>query len=121
MVLTGLEWGGIALLTTLTGLLSAYIVYRVIRINLKRTINGFIPVVGNVIRAEMGKTITEATENLDLGAIAGQLGGGEGDLGGLGDIAGMLGGGEGGLGQLLKLFSTFSGQRTKKGGHNPGK
>jgi len=121
MVLTGLEYVFLAGLTTLTGLLSAYIVYRVIRINLKRTINGFIPVVGNVIRSEMGKFTEEALEGVDLGALSGQLGGEGGDLGGLGNIAGLLGGGGSGLGELIKLFSAFGGQKAQKGGHNPGK
>ena len=119
-MVTGIEWGILSGITLLTGLLSAWIVYRVIRKGLKATINGFIPVITKSIGKKMEKMGAEALENVDLGQIAGQLGGGGGDLGGLDAIQGMLGGGEGGLGSLLQLFSQFSG-KNKKGGHNPGK
>lgn len=116
MALTGLEYVFLALLTTLTGLVSAYIVYRVIRINLKRTINGFIPAFSKVIRSEMGNFVEEGLKDVDLGALAGQLGGAEGETGGLGDIAGMLGGGSGGLDTIMKLMQLFGGKGTNKGG-----
>lgn len=120
-MLTLLDYGVIVLLTTLTGLLSAYIVYRVIKPRLQATIRGYIPVVTKSIKRNMGEILKDATENIDLGAIAGSLGSGGAGEGGLGDIAGLLGGGGGGLGDLLGLLSQFGGQRTKKGGHSPGK
>lgn len=113
-MVTGIEWGILSGITLLTGLLSAWIVYRVIRKGLKATINGYIPVVGKTIRSEMRTFMDEALEGVDMGAVAGSLGG---SSGGLGDIAGMLGGGDGGLGQLLQLFTQFSGggKQTTKG------
>ena len=124
MVLTFLEYGVLALLTTLTGLLSAYIVYRVIRPRLKNTIQGYIPVMVNAVSKKMGKMGEEAIEGLDLTGITAQLGGGEGDLGGLAAIQGLLGGSGGslgGLGEIIKLLGAFGGQKGQKGGHNPGK
>lgn len=115
-MVTGIEWGILSGITLLTGLLSAYIVYRVIRKGLKATINGFIPVVTKSIGKKMEKMGAEALEGIDLGA----LGAGGGDSGGLGDIAGLLGGGGGDLGSLIQLFTQFTG-KNKGGGHNPGK
>ena len=115
-MVTPVEWGLFALLTTLTGLLSAWIVYRVIQPGLKRAINGYIPVIGRMVKKQMGEFTSEALEGVDLGAIAGSLGAGSDDSGGLGDIAGLLGGGGGDLGILLKLFSQFTGKKSNKGG-----
>lgn len=120
-MVTGLEWGILTGITLLTGLVSAYIVYRVIRKGLKATVNGYIPVIGKAVRSEMKTFASEALENVDIGAIAGQLGGGESDTGGLGALSGILGGGSGGLGDLLGLLTQFSSAKTKKGGHNPGR
>lgn len=116
MVLTGLEWAGIAALTTLTGLLSAFIVYRVIKPGLKKAINGYIPVVANAVQSTLGKSIEKATEGLDFGAIRGALGGGEGEENPLGAISGLLGGGSGGIGDLLKLLAQFGGKGKGGGG-----
>ncbi len=113
LVLTLLDYGVIVLLTTLTGLLSAYIVYRVIKPRLQATIRGYIPVIGKTIRSEMSNMAEKALEGVDLGDIASKIGGG---LGGLGDIAGLLGGGGGGLGDLLKLLGQFSGKGKEGGG-----
>lgn len=116
-MVTVLEWGLFALLTTLTGLFSAYIVWKVIKPGLKSAINGYIPVIGNMVKKQMGNFMQEQLDNVDIGAIAGQLGGEEGGGVDLGGIAGLLGGQGGGLGDLLSLLGQFSGKKgTNKGG-----
>ncbi len=112
-MLTLIDYAVIVLLTTLTGLLSAYIVYRVIKPRLQATIRGYIPVIGKTIRSEMGKVAENALEGVDLGAIAGQIGG---EGGGLGDIGKMLSSGGGGFGEILKLLSAFGGKGKEGGG-----
>ena len=119
-MVTLVEWGLFAMLTTLTGLLSAFIVWKVIQPGLER----FVARKEKTIPAQMKKQLKdfmdESLEGVDLGAVAGQLGGGGGDLSGLGDIAGMLGGDSSGLGTLIQLLGQFTG-KNKGGGHNPGK
>ena len=114
-MVTPFEFGLLALLTTGTGLLSAYIVYLVIKPKLKATIRGYIPTFSRVIQTEMSKMAENALEGVDLGAIAGQLGGGEGEGNPLAAISGVLGGGGGGIEDILKLLLTFSGKQTTKG------
>ncbi len=108
-MVTLIEWGLFALLTTGTGLLSAFIVWKIIKPGLKAAINGYIPVIGRMVKKQMGEFTSEALENIDLGGI-----GAEG--GALGDISGLLGGGGGGIGELLKLFSQLSGKGKEGGG-----
>ncbi len=112
MVLTLWDYGVIVILTTLTGLLSAYIVYRVIKPRLQATIRGYIPVVTKSIKRSMGEIAAEAAENFDLSSITG---GGEGEGNPLGALSGLLGGGSGGIGDLLGLLGQFTGKQTTKG------
>ncbi len=112
-MLTLIDYGIIVLLTTLTGLLSAYIVYRVIKPRLQATIRGYVPVITKSIKRSMGEIAAEAAENFDLSAITGA---GEGEGNPLGAISGLLGGGSGGIGDFLKLLSTFSGKGKEGGG-----
>ncbi len=115
-VITAIEYLFLAFLTTLTGLLSAWIVYKVIKPGLKRTITGYIPVIGKMVKKQLDDLVPEGLENIDLESIAGKLGGGEGGSGGLGDLAGLLGGGGGGLGDILKLLSSLGGKNKEGGG-----
>ncbi len=111
-----MEYLFLALLTLGTGLLSAYIVYRVVEPKAKRLIAGYEQMVPARIKKELNSFFKEMTKDLDLGDIAGQLGAGEGGSGGLGDIAGLLGGGGGGLGELLGLLSKLGGKGKEGGG-----
>ncbi len=115
-MVTPIEWGFFAILTTLTGLLSAYIVYKAIKPGLKATINGYIPVMARAMGKKMEELSEKALEGVDLGSIAGALGGEGGGSSGLGDIASSLTGQEGGIGELLKLFQLFGGKGKKGGG-----
>ncbi len=67
-------------------------------------------------RLAIGKQVTTAitdfAENLDVGEIVGQLGGGEGGANPLGAIGGLLGGGKGGIGELIGLLSQMGGGQT---------
>ncbi len=114
-MITPIEWAIFAVLTLGTGLGSAYIVYLVIKPRLQATIRGYLPAITKSIKRSMAETVSEAAEGLDLGSLAGALGGGEGAVGGLGAIGDMLGGGSGGIGDLLKLLSSFGGKETTKG------
>lgn len=115
-MVTIVEWGVFALLTTLTGLFSAFIVWKVIQPGLER----FVAAKERTIPAQMKKQLkdfmNESLEGVDLGAVAGQLGGTGGEMGGLGDIAGLLGDDQGGLGTILKLFAQLSGKNKGGGG-----
>ena len=112
-MVTLVEWGILSLLTTLTGLLSAFIVWKVVKPGLER----FVAAKERTIPAQMKKQLNdfmkEALEGVDLGDVAGSLGGVGAEGGGLGEIAGMLGGGGGGLQELIQLFSAFAGKGTK--------
>ncbi len=112
-MITIVEYLFLALLTTLTGLLSAWIVYKVIKPGLKRTITGYIPVIGKMVKKQLDDLVPEGLEDIDLESIAGKLGGGSG---GLADPAGLLGGGGGGLGDILKLLSAVGGKNKEGGG-----
>ncbi len=114
-MLSLIDYAVIVLLTTCTGLLSAYVVYLVIKPRLKAVVRGYLPAITKSIKRSMAETVAEATEGLDLGAITGNAA----SPGGLGDIAGLLGGSSGGLGDLLKLFSQLS-SKGKEGGGSSG-
>ncbi len=115
-VITLIEYLFIALLTLGTGLLSAYIVYKVVEPRAKRLLSDYEHMVPARIKKAMKGFVDEQLKDVDLGAIAGQIGG---EGGGMGDIAGMLGGGGGGLGELLKVFSQLS-SKGKEGGGSSG-
>ncbi len=112
-MITIIEYLFLAFLTLGTGLLSAYVVYKVVEPKAKRLIAGYSNMIPARMRKELGSALKELTENIDLEGIAGQIGG---EKGGLGDIAGLLGSGSGGIGDLLKLLSTFTGKGSNKGG-----
>ncbi len=112
-VLTLMEWGILALLTTLTGLLSAFIVWKAIQPGLERFVADKERTIPAQMKKQLKSFMDEQLEGVDVGAIAGQIGG---EGGGLGDIAGLLGGKGGGLGDLLKLFMQFSGKGKEGGG-----
>ncbi len=112
-MITPIEWAIFAVLTLGTGLGSAYVVYLVIKPRLQATVRGYLPAITKSIKRSMAETVAETLEGVDLGEIAGQIGG---EGGGLGDIAGLLGGKGGGLGDLLKLFSQFAGKGKEGGG-----
>ncbi len=111
-VITAIEYLFLALLTLGTGLLSAYIVYKVVEPKAKRLVSDYSNMVPARIKKELKSFVAEAAEGLDLGAVAG-------GSGGIGDIAGLLGSGGGGLGDLIKLFSQFS-SKGKEGGGSSG-
>ncbi len=112
-MITIIEYLFLAVLTLGTGLLSAYVVYKVVEPKAKRLISGFTNTIPARMRKELGSALKDMTENIDLGEVAGQIGG---EGGGLGDIAGLLGGTGGALGDLLKLFAQFSGKGKEGGG-----
>ncbi len=115
-MITIIEYLFLAVLTLGTGLLSAYIVYKVVEPRAKRFISDYERTVPARIKKEVVAAIKEGAENIDLGAIAGQLGGGEGEGSPLGAIGDLLGGGGGGIGELLKLLSAFGGKGKEGGG-----
>ncbi len=115
-VITAIEYLFLALLTTVTGLLSAYIVWKVIQPGLERFVADKERTIPAQMKKQLKSFMDEQLEGVDLGEMVGQIGG---EGGGLGDIAGLLGGKGGGLGDLLKLFAQFSG-KGKEGGDSLG-
>ena len=120
-MVTPVEWLFFGVLTTLTGLLSAFIVWKIIQPGLQRFVADKERTIPAQMKKQLKSFMEEQLEDVDLSAVTARLGSGEGDLGGLGDIAGLLGSGGGGLNDLIKLFSMFGSQKGQKGGHNPGK
>lgn len=116
MAITGIEYLFLALLTLGTGLLSAYVVYMVIKPRAERLISDVTRAIPVQVGNQLSKTFEKAAEGLDLGAIAGQLGGGEGETNSLGVLGDILGGGSGGIGDLLKLLTQFGGKKQEGGG-----
>ncbi len=112
-MITAIEYLFLALLTTLTGLVSAFIVWKVIQPGLKRFVADKERTIPAQMKKQLKSFMDEQLEGVDLEGIAGQIGG---EGGGLGDIAGLLGGKGGGLGDLLKLFMQFSGKGKEGGG-----
>ncbi len=105
-----MEYLFLALLTLGTGLGSAYIVYMIVKPKAEQLVSRYSNTIPGRIKKELNSFFKEATENLDLGAIGGALGGGEGADKTFGAVAGLLGGGSGGIGELLGLLSKLGGK-----------
>ncbi len=114
-MLTYIELLFLIVLATATVLLTPIAGYYLLRLRIKKIVRGYIPTITKSIAKQMSKEGQKLLEGVDLGAIAGQLGGDGGEGNPLGAISGLLGGGGGGIGDLLKLLSAFSGKQTTKG------
>ncbi len=111
MVINWLAIGLQSLLTTVSILLALGIGIKLLKSRLNRLINDKIHLAEARVTTAIPKILEKAVENVDVGEIVGKLGG-ESGSGGLEGILGALsGGGKGGLGDLLKLLSSFGGQK----------
>ncbi len=99
-----------SLLTTVSILLALGIGFRLLKPRLNRLINDKIHLAEARVTTAIPKILEKTVESIDVGEIVGKLGGEGGS--GPEQIMGLLSGGsKGGLGDLLKLLSSFSGQK----------
>ncbi len=103
-----------SLLTTVSILLAFGIGFKLLKPRLNRLINDKIHLAEARVTTAIPKILEKTVENIDVGELVGKLGGegGEGKSGPE-QIMGLLSGAgsKGGLEDLLKLLSSFSGQK----------